>query len=383
MTNGTPRTSSARSDPPRSADDLTDPAHTAGSRSRSWIRWAAIGLIAALVGAVMGWALATILNPPADVLDANSFTTVEVVQGELTASSAVNTVAVWRADITVANRATGVVTSVLVTAGQEVGQGSALYTVDLRPVSAAVGEVPAFRDLATGTAGEDVAQLQSMLQATGFYDGVADGEFGPATRAAVQAWQTSIGVEADGVVALGDVVFLPALPTKIALDDRIIAVSNTVGGGEAAISALGAAPTFTIPATESQASSMPLGTRVEIQAPDGSLWTARVADQVPDESEGSVSVVLASEGTDSICGGQCGLLPADGESLLRSQVVTLEPVAGLIVPTAAILTRADGSTALVTADGDQLDITIVAGARGQTIVQGAVAGLRVRVPAGD
>src|SRR5258708_2229195 len=50
-----------------------------------------------------------------------------------------------------------------------------------------------------GSAGPEVTALQAKLQALGFSPGRLDGHFGPATRAAVLAFQKSAGLLADGV----------------------------------------------------------------------------------------------------------------------------------------------------------------------------------------
>lgn len=66
--------------------------------------------------------------------------------------------------------------------------------------------MPPLTDLSTG---RDVIRLQERLKARGFNPGLADGDFGPATRVAVMAFQQSEGLLADGVagprtlVALG------------------------------------------------------------------------------------------------------------------------------------------------------------------------------------
>ncbi|MHB9117809.1 MAG: peptidoglycan-binding protein [Burkholderiales bacterium] len=53
--------------------------------------------------------------------------------------------------------------------------------------------------LSPGAAGDDVAKLQTALSAQGFPPGAADGQFGPATEAALLAFQKSRGLLADGV----------------------------------------------------------------------------------------------------------------------------------------------------------------------------------------
>jgi putative chitinase len=54
--------------------------------------------------------------------------------------------------------------------------------------------------LQLGSNGPAVVRLQKKLRKTGFNPGAADGDFGPATQAAVMAFQKSEGLLADGVV---------------------------------------------------------------------------------------------------------------------------------------------------------------------------------------
>jgi cell wall-associated NlpC family hydrolase len=51
-----------------------------------------------------------------------------------------------------------------------------------------------------GDSGQEVAQIQSQLNALGYTAGTADGDFGAITTAAVVAFQKDRGLEADGVV---------------------------------------------------------------------------------------------------------------------------------------------------------------------------------------
>ena len=54
--------------------------------------------------------------------------------------------------------------------------------------------------LRTGSEGEAVKNLQGRLYTLGYYQGEIDGQFGPATKEAVQAFQRQNGLEADGIV---------------------------------------------------------------------------------------------------------------------------------------------------------------------------------------
>ena len=54
--------------------------------------------------------------------------------------------------------------------------------------------------LRSGSEGEEVIELQTRLQALGYYTGAIDGQFGPGTRDAVTLFQQQHGLGADGIV---------------------------------------------------------------------------------------------------------------------------------------------------------------------------------------
>jgi peptidoglycan hydrolase-like protein with peptidoglycan-binding domain len=73
-------------------------------------------------------------------------------------------------------------------------------------------------ELASGDSGEQVARLQTRLQAVGRYSGAVDGNFGPQTESAVRQLQEDRDLPADGRVgaatwaALGDIETATPLP---------------------------------------------------------------------------------------------------------------------------------------------------------------------------
>lgn len=348
---------------------------------RRWLAWLFGGLALVIVGALAGWAGAAVFAPPREALDASEFTLVEIVDGAVGSSITLNTVAAWEQVPAGANRTAGVVTGVRIAPGDVVSPGSVLFEVDLRPVVVAEGEVPAFRALAQGAEGADVAQLQHLLAELGFYRGEQDGGFGPGTGRAVRGWQDSLGIEDDGVVQPGDVLFVPTLPGRVALAPELVFRGATLAGGEAVVSVLGAEPSFRVPSTVQQAAMMPVGTRVEITVGD-QTWGASVAGQEP-AADGSdqVDVVLQGEDGGSICGEQCGFVPVEGESLLTSRIITQQTMSGLVVPSAALWTDADGSVSVIDDVGRSHPIEVVASSQGMSVIDGAAAGMRVRVPA--
>jgi hypothetical protein len=110
--------------------------------------------------------------------------------------------------------------------GQVVAQGDALYSVDGAAVVLLFGATPAWRTLASGDTGPDVAQLNADLVALGDATSQqlnpASDVFGGATAAAVKKLQAGLGTAQTGSLTLGQVVFLPT-------SARITAVTATLG----------------------------------------------------------------------------------------------------------------------------------------------------------
>lgn len=334
------------------------------------------------VGVAVGWAAAVVFRPAPDVPVAADYTTTDVVAGEVGAQSSLSVVAAWSRQPGGVNRASGVVTSVAATTGAPAEAGAELYAVDLRPVFAAEGDVPAFRDLAAGAEGDDVAQLQRLLTALGHYDGDDDGVFDAPTAAAVRAWQRDVGVNDDGVVRAGDVVFVGDLPARLIVDGELVSPGTSLAGGEAAVQRLSDAPSFTLEVTREQAARAPEGTAVSIAAPEGETWSAQVGGSAPGEEDGLV-LTLESASDGAVCGDACSTIDVGGRTLLDAVVVTDPPVRGLTVPVAALRTDAAGEAYVIDESGGEHAVEVVASVGGMAVVEGVPEGTRVRVPASD
>jgi hypothetical protein len=348
----------------------------------TWLRWLGLGALILLVGAVIGWAASTVFTPPRDVLSSTSFTTVEVVDGEVGSSITLNTVAEWTPIPVGSNQASGIVTSVKVKAGSLVKPGNTLYTVDLRPVVIAKGAVPSFRSLGEGDTGADVSQLQRMLKSAGFSTAGPTGTFSAVTTTGVKSWQKARGMDATGIVQAGDIIYVPTLPTRVALDTTLVSRGATLAGGEKVLTGLPSSPEFAIPVTDAQAAIMPEGTRIEITAPEGGTWDGFVVARETDEESGTRVILDGADGA-AICGESCDTIAVEGQTFLLSTIVTVETVSGLTVPSAALRSMADGSIAVTDAEGVDYPVTVVTSARGMSIIEGVEAGLEVRVPATD
>jgi peptidoglycan hydrolase-like protein with peptidoglycan-binding domain len=98
--------------------------------------------------------------------------------------------------------------------GDIVTRGHSLYDVDDAPAAFLLyGSLPAWRDFAPGMDdGEDVRQLERNLRALGHdqeHDMDVDDHWDWATTAAVKRFQKARGLDEDGTVSKGEVVFRP------------------------------------------------------------------------------------------------------------------------------------------------------------------------------
>src|SRR6267378_2442863 len=73
------------------------------------------------------------------------------------------------------------------------GEGEVILSASGRPVFVLRGETPAFRDMAPGTSGGDVRQLEEALARLGFDPGTVDGNYDQKTSAAVERWYQKAG----------------------------------------------------------------------------------------------------------------------------------------------------------------------------------------------
>ncbi len=113
-----------------------------------------------------------------------------------------------------------------VAAGDTISDGEQLAEIDGQPLFALTGTVPAWRDLAPGETGPDVAELQDALASLGYYDeGDTPGYYGSATEYAVSLYYEHLGYTppSSGGVPAADVVFLPSLPATV------VAVNGATG----------------------------------------------------------------------------------------------------------------------------------------------------------
>jgi peptidoglycan hydrolase-like protein with peptidoglycan-binding domain len=120
-----------------------------------------------------------------------------------------------------------IVTKIILPPGSFVQPGNVIIEVAGRPFFVFPGTVPAYRDLAPGESGSDVAQLQAGLQEIGYSTGGdTGGTYGPGTAAAVAAYYHAIGYQVPVVkagpkrdrgaaVPLSEIMFVPHFPAQV------------------------------------------------------------------------------------------------------------------------------------------------------------------------
>ena len=94
--------------------------------------------------------------------------------------------------------------------------------------SAGIGAPVVTLNSGDAMSGTDVAQLETALASLGFDPGAADGTFTDETRLAVLEWQAATGLEQDGVIDLGEVVFLDG---PVQVSEQLSAVGSQVNPG--------------------------------------------------------------------------------------------------------------------------------------------------------
>jgi peptidoglycan hydrolase-like protein with peptidoglycan-binding domain len=199
--------------------------------NRTVVAAAAVVVLAA--GGVAAWY--TVNSSGDDTVDAaRPVSTALVQQQDVVTYSETTATLGFAQSVTVSSPAAGTVTTIIA-AGDKVVAGSVVATIDGAPVVAMIGDVPGFRDLSTSSSdGIDVRQLETNLVALGFDpngDVTIDEAFDSATKAAVNAWKASLGLDEDGKVSQSLVTFVPG---ELQADT----ISAPVGGGVSAGGAL-------------------------------------------------------------------------------------------------------------------------------------------------
>jgi peptidoglycan hydrolase-like protein with peptidoglycan-binding domain len=161
--------------------------------------------------------------------------------------------------------------------GTIVRRGQRLYEVDGRYDSVLlIGTRPAWRTIGPDSdAGVDIKLLERNLKAMGYGPTLkVDGIWTDHTTKAVKRWQKDIGLPADGIVDLGEVVFEP---TAVRVTEQVASLGSRLGGGAPVLK--GTTPNKVV-SLALEADSQELvskGAAVTVELPDGTTTPAHIS----------------------------------------------------------------------------------------------------------
>lgn len=244
---------------------------------------AAVAAVAAVVALVAG-AFGTAGSPGAGTASSTYRTSAATVtRGPLTSRAQVAATLGDAGTYSVVNQVQGTITE-LPGAGQVVRQGQVLYQVSGRPVVLLYGPVPAYRDLAEGMTGPDVAELNADLvqlryaTAAQLRPGARRDYFGAETAYALLALQARLGLPQTGTLGLGQAVFLPSAALITGLGTGTVP-GVTATPGSVVLTASSTTPVVTIALDPAQQTEVKDGEQVSVTLPGGAT-TPGVVSQV-------------------------------------------------------------------------------------------------------
>jgi peptidoglycan hydrolase-like protein with peptidoglycan-binding domain len=257
--------------------------------------------------------------------------------------------------------------------GSAARRGRSLYAVDGKPTAYVLyGRTPAWRAMAAGAEGRDVAQLERNLERLGYDPGTVDDEYDAGTAAAVRDWEEERGATEDGVVSLGEVVFV-AGPARIG--EHRAEVGDRAGAGRPVLDVSSRRRLVTARLPAGSQGLVERGERVEVTLPDGATVSGRVrrvgrvarTSQDGGESTVALEVAMPSRG-----------VRLDGAPVTVS-VARTKARRAVAVPVQALVATAAGEYAVDV--GERLGpVEVGAFADGWVEVAGVRAGTRVVVP---
>lgn len=308
--------------------------------------------------------------------------TTTVTRTDLTKSQSFDGTLDYGVATTLKGTGDGILTA-LPKAGDVVDRGSVIYRVNDRPVTVFVGDTPLFRTLgleapgaptrpsggetdapvaqapSTPLIGADVAMVAANLAALGYpARGVSSdphkARWSTNLSRALARWQTSVGLEATGTLAPGDVVVLPG-------PARVSSISAQLGDAVASevLSLTGTSKAVSVPVKSTDVAEFTVGAAVTIALPDARNVKGTVS------AIGSVVTTTSNaQGTALVPTVDVTVAPADPAEVagLDAAAVTVTVVVEsrtgvLAVPVEALLALKGGGYALQLPSGDLVAVT--------------------------
>lgn len=344
--------------------------------------WPALGALTAvlLLGLGAGWAARTVFTPSAVATDA-PWALVESRQGSVGSSIMLPVAASWGSNPVGVNYAAGVLTDIQVKPGDQVETSDILYRVNERPIVAASGKIPMFRDITAGDRGRDITQLQDFLIHTKFLaTSTPTGTVDAPTLAAIKTWQGSLGVAKTGTITRGEIMFLPRLPLIMRQGPDKLVLGAELAGGENLLAANDPQPTFQLTGSSAQLEKVPESAAVDFTLNEKN-YSAMVGERAKNPDTGEMeATLLPTKGAKSICDTHCASVPLENTAPVQGKIVVVPEQEGVVVPISALTSDATGTVAVMSTDGTGHQVTVIQQASGMALVTGIEPGLEVRVP---
>ena len=365
-------------------------------RRRRQVRAGGLAVVVTAAVLVAGRAVGGAGDAPTD--DAGTATaTAQVSRGTLAQEEELDGTLGYAGSYAVVNQRQGTLTG-HPAEGSVIDRGQVLYEVDGQPVYLMVGARPVWRQLDEAVDdGPDVRQLEENLVALGHASDqnlTVDDDFTAATTSAVKRWQEAMGADEDGVVELGEIVFLP---DGLRVTDRPVDLGTQVPPGTPVLEGTSPQRTVTVDLDARRQGLVAAGDTVEIELPDGTRTPGTIASvgtvaTVPEDGDGSGEGGGTGEGgSDPTVEVVVGLTdPGATGSLDQAPVeVVVERNRvddALAVPVSALLALAEGGYAVEVDEGGRrrlvgVELGLFADGMVEVRGEGLSEGMAVVVPA--
>jgi peptidoglycan hydrolase-like protein with peptidoglycan-binding domain len=337
------------------------------------ISWAGVAVMGLLAGGALSGCSIPGANDPADAAgETSSPTTAKVQRTDLTETATESGQLGYGDPLDLPSGLSGTVTW-LPTVGTVVENGEPLYRLDADPVLRLDGKVPAWRDLGpTVTNGRDVLQLERALTKLGYTDDLdmeVDGDWTWVTTIAVERWQRDHGLDDDGELPLGRVVFTDG-------DVRVASVpvedGTPVQPGTVVLQVGDTERTVTVSVDPTQKRLAPVHRAVTLEFPDGTTARGRIRDvehvEATETTDESLDVTIEVVGP--VAKRKEVDKQLDGTSVQVGFSHTLaEDV--LAVPVTALVALVDGGYGVekVGTDGKRSYVAVTTGSFSDTLVE--------------
>ncbi|MEW6969476.1 peptidoglycan-binding protein [Trueperella pyogenes] len=195
---------------------------------------------------------------------ASDVSTETVVKGNLSESVEVKGLLSLGQTHTYGTQLSGTVTSIAAP-GTKIETGSEMMRVNDTPIVAMRGELPAWRAFRIGMSdGRDVMQLEENLHQLGYFTHKPDTHFDRQTASAIAKWKKDRGLDPNGTIELGRIVFTPS--------DLVVTTNKVVPGepaGEQMIECAGTEKQVSAEIHPNSQKLLPKGAQVTVTLPDG------------------------------------------------------------------------------------------------------------------